>query len=93
MKISILPMYLNFNILEYENWFFFAEIGVIGAPTSCWIIPLYKCTYMMDHRISDCQICRALWDGLGAQWVKEGHFSSRKWTLGHQTGFKALMEI
>ncbi len=43
-------------------------------------------TYMMDHRISDWQICRTLLGGVVAQWVKEGE----RWTLGHQIVFGAF---
>ncbi len=45
--------------------------------------------YMMDHRISDLQICRTICSGVVAQWVKEGHFSSWRWTHGHQIVFEA----
>ncbi len=47
--------------------------------------------YMMNHRISDLQTSRTIWSGVIAQWVKEveGHFSSLRWTYGHQIVFEA----
>ncbi len=45
--------------------------------------------YMMDHRISGLQTSRTIWGGVVAQWVKEGHFYSCRWTHGHQIVFEA----
>ncbi len=47
VKILAFRVCLNFDVSKNQIWFFFSEIGVNGAPSSCWIIhdvygiPLY----------------------------------------------------